>query len=88
MNDMKVHKKTMLTKITAPLTLEQEFCILIQKQPFVKIHISTAFSFLLSTENLPSLSFRFSEHVAKFNTRLRRTNNLIVVFQSSSDGAL
>ena len=72
-------------KITAPPTLEDELRILIQMQVYVKILISTANSFLVPTENTTSLTFRFTEHVVKFNTRHLRVLKLIVVLEFNAD---
>ena len=78
----------MQEKITALLTYAQEIFIHTQKQLYVKIHISTAHSFLVPTENMTSLSIRFADHVVKFNTRHRRVQELFIVFQSVSKGAV
>ena len=72
-------------KITTPPTFEHEFRIHIQKQVYVKILISTANRFLVPTENMPWLLFRFTKHVVKFNTRHRRVHELIVVFEVIAD---
>ena len=72
-------------KTTTSPTLEHEFRILIQRQVYVKIHISTVNSFHVPADNMPWLTFRFAAHVVKFNTRHLRVHELIVVLEVNAD---
>ena len=75
----------MKRKITTSPAIEHEFRIHIEKQVYVKIHIATFNRFLVPTENMTSLSFRFTEQVVKFNTRHLRVHELIKVLEVNAD---